>query len=277
MHPHVTERLTAAPAQGASWFPHSRSAERHQPGRADGLRTASEDALHPDLVAISNLWQADVRVDALRGEHEQLVAAATAAIQANKDAVAARDAAKAALDAVKVDEHANTRELDGYAQKRDTTKRMIDEGTAPDYAAAERQLANCIAKVDELETIGLGLLDRIEAATAALTAAEEVRRGAEGAEREARAALAARDGSLRVELKAALATREGAWKELPGDYQIPYTELRRRKRVALVNVVDGTCAACHMRVPPQKLNEVQLQRAVHTCVGCGGYLLPGQT
>lgn len=231
--------------------------------------------MHPDLVAISNLWQADVRVDTLRAEHEHLVSTVTGAIQAHKDTLAARDAAKAALDAAKGEERVNNRELDSYAQKRDATKRMLDDGSAPNYAAAERQLANCIALVDELETKGLDLLDRVDAATTALAAAEKALVDAVAAERAARQALAARDAPLRVELTDALQVREGAWAELPFDYQTPYSELRRRKRVALVNVEEGTCTVCHMRVAPQKLNEVQMKRAVHTCVGCGGYLLPG--
>lgn len=231
--------------------------------------------MHPDLVAISNVWQVDVRVDALRAEHERLVAAANAAIAAHKEAVAARDAAKAALDAMRAEERKNNRELESYVQKRDTTKRMMDDGSTPDYATSERQLANCIAKVDELETIGLDLLDRVEAATAALAQAEDARGKAEAAEKEARQALGARDASLRAELTAALKEREAVWKDVPVDYHTPYNELRRRKRPALVNVVDGACAVCHMRVPPQKMNEVQLKRGVHVCVGCGGYLLPG--
>jgi predicted nucleic acid-binding Zn-ribbon protein len=231
--------------------------------------------LHPDLVAISNLWQADVQVDTLRAEHEHLVSVATAAIKAHKDAVAARDAAKAALEATKTEDRANNRELDSYVQKRDTTKRMIDEGTAPDYAAAERQLARCRELVDDLETKGLELLDRLEAATKTLAEAEKARVKAEDDEREARKALGARDASLRVELTAALKVREAAWAELPPDYHVPYTALRQKKRIALVNVVEGSCSVCHMRVAPQKANEVQMKRAVHTCVGCGGYLLPG--
>jgi predicted nucleic acid-binding Zn-ribbon protein len=230
--------------------------------------------LHPDLVAISNVWQADVRVDTLKAEHERLSADVAQAVLAQKDAIAARDAAKATLDATKAEERANTRELDSYVQKRNATRKMIDEGTAPDYAAAERQLARCRELVDELETKGLDLLDRLEAGTAGLAAAEDARKKAEIAEREARQALAARDPGLRVELGAALQQREQGWSELPIDYRIPYGELRRRKRIALVNVVDNTCVVCHMRVPPQKVNEVQMKRAVHTCVGCGGYLLP---
>ncbi|MES2639828.1 MAG: hypothetical protein V4850_10110 [Myxococcota bacterium] len=231
--------------------------------------------MHPDLAAISNLWQADVRVDTLRAEHERLVSGVTGAIQAHKDAVAARDAAKAALAEAKAAERVNNRELDSYAQKRDATKRMIDDGSAPNYAAAERQLANCIALVDELETKGLDLLDAVDTTTAALAAAEKGLVDAVAAEKDARQALGARDAAIRVELTAALQVREGAWAELPHDYQIPYGDLRRRKRVALVNVDDGSCSVCHMRVAPQKLNEVMMKKAVHTCVGCGGYLLPG--
>lgn len=231
--------------------------------------------MHPDLVAISNVWHADVRVDGLRAEHERLVAATNAAIAAHKDAIATRDAAKAALDALKTTERANNRELDSYVQKRNTTKRMLDDGSAPDYGAAERQLANCIAKVDELETIGLDLLDRIEATTAELRAAEKLLAESIVAEGDARKALGARDAPLRVELTAAMAERDVQWKQLPADYHVPYNELRRRKRQALVNFQDNTCVVCHMRVPPQKANETQMNRAVHTCVGCGGYLLPG--
>ena len=164
--------------------------------------------MHPDLVAISNVWQADVRSDTLRAEHEKLVSATTAAIAANKQAVAARDAAIAALAALKDRERANNRELDTYTQKRDTTRRMIEGGTAPDYAAAERQLANCIAKVDEHETIALELLELIDAAVATKAAAETACGKAADAEKEARAALGARDAGLRTELAAALAERE---------------------------------------------------------------------
>jgi hypothetical protein len=220
------------------------------------------------------VWQADVRVDTLKAEHERLSAVVAAAIQAQKDALAARDAAKIALDAVKAEDRHNSRELDSYVQKRNATKKMIDEGAAPDYAAAERQLARCRELVDELETTGLELIDRVEAATAALAAAEDACVKAALAEREAKQALAARDPGLRIELGAALKDREAAWAELPVDYRIPYSDLRRRKRVALVNVVDGICSTCHMAVAPQKVNEVQMKRAVHTCVGCGGYLLP---
>src|SRR5688500_14855391 len=106
--------------------------------------------MHPDLVAISNVWQADVTADTLRAEHERLVAG----VRAAQAELASADAAVAATKAEAERAHAalrgTNRELDEYVQKRNTTRRMIDTGAAPDYAAAERQLAKCAESVDEL-------------------------------------------------------------------------------------------------------------------------------
>src|SRR4051812_41653993 len=108
--------------------------------------------MHPDLVYISNVWQADVRIDTLRTEHETLSAAIVRATKQRDAAEQAAAAAKETLDAVVKAERANARELDTYVKKRDESRRMINEGTSPDYAATERQLAQCIQLVDDYET-----------------------------------------------------------------------------------------------------------------------------
>ncbi|MFZ5476559.1 MAG: zinc ribbon domain-containing protein [Myxococcota bacterium] len=230
--------------------------------------------MHPDLVALSNVWQPDAASDRLRSEHESLTTAVARASEALKQAEAAKAAAAQALDALQKEERAVARELDGYVQKRDTTRKMIDGGTAPDYAAAERQLAQCSAKVDELETSALELMEKLDAARAEVKATTAATAKAGEVLAAARAALGARDASLRAELAEAQKRREAAFAELPHDLRTPYLEQRRRKRPALVNVVEGICSHCHMRIPPQKLNETVLHRAVHACPGCGGYLLP---
>lgn len=230
--------------------------------------------MHPDLVAVSNVWQVDSSLDRLRAEHEGLTGAVARATEARARAEKTRDEARAALDALVKSDRENGRELDSYVQKRDATRRMIDGGTAPDYAAAERQLAQCAAKVDELETSGLEILERIDGAKATLAAAEKALAKADEELRDARGALTARDAPIRAEMAALAPKREAAWAELPHVLRDPYADLRRRKRPVLVNVVEGSCSVCHMRVPPQKAIEVQLGRATHTCVGCQAFLLP---
>lgn len=230
--------------------------------------------MHPDLVAISNVWQRDADTDRLKAEHGVLAGAVTSANTALAAGRARVTAAEAALAAVKEEERKNARQREDYGAKRDATQRMIDSGTAPDYDAATRQLESCIRIVDELETTALELLDRLDAAQAELAAARADVAAAEAALATARAALTARDADLRAELGRVLEAREAAWAELPHEYRTPYTDLRRRKRRALVNVVENTCTECSMRVPPQRLVEVQMARAVHTCPGCQGYILP---
>lgn len=230
--------------------------------------------MHPDLVAISNVWQRDAALDLLKAEHDGLTGAVTAAQAALDGARATLAAAEATLDRVKKEERANNRSLDEYVQKRDTTRRMIDTGTAPDYAAAQRQLDNCLHIVDELETKGLGLLEELDAATDAVTAGKKAVAAAEATLATAREKLAARDAPIHEESAMLAKAREGAWAELPAIYRTPYHDLRRRKRRALVNVVEGNCVQCHMRIPPQRMVEVATFKAVHTCPGCQGYLLP---
>lgn len=230
--------------------------------------------LHPDLVAISNVWQPDAAMDALRAEHEALSSAVKRAIEAKAAANAAQLAAQAAVDQLRTEQRANTRDLEEYVQKRKSTQKMINEGTAPDYAAAERQLAKCSEIVDQLETAALELMEREDTTRAALLAAEEAVTTTTRTLAEARAALASRDAPIRAELAALLPRRDAALAELHPDLRAPYAELRRKKKRALVNTVDGVCQNCQMRVPANKVNEVALGRALHVCPGCNGWLLP---
>jgi predicted nucleic acid-binding Zn-ribbon protein len=230
--------------------------------------------LHPDLVAISNVWQPDAAIDALKAEHEGLSAAVKKAIEAKGSAEAAKAAAQAAVDTLRTETRANTRELEEYVAKRTSTERMINDGSAPDYAAAERQLAKCSEIVDQLETRALELMETEDSARAALAAATDAVAQATHTLDEARAALGTRDAPLRAELAALLPRKEAAWAQLHHDLRAPYSELRRKKRRVLVNTVEGVCQTCQMRVPANKVNEVALGKALHVCPGCGGYLLP---
>lgn len=230
--------------------------------------------MQSDLVAISNVWTPDSALDHLRAELEGLQGTLARAEKVLADAVATRAAAVAHLDELQKRERANARELDTYAQKRDATRKMIEGGTAPDYAAAERQLANCLAKVDELETIGLELLDQLDAGRDAIKAADRAITTATLDRDDAKAALTAREPGLRAEAADAHGKRTAAWAQLPHELRGPYEDLRRKRRPALVNTEEGICTTCHTHVGQQRIAEVALGRAVHKCPGCGGWILP---
>lgn len=230
--------------------------------------------MHPDLVAISNLWQIDHRNDQLRAEHEGLASAVRAADTALKAAEARLAELDARRDANTQTARRNDRELADYADKRDRTRKMIETGTAPDYAAAERQLAQVLEIVDRLETAALELMEGAEAmATERLVAAREVE-DARRALTAAREALGARDAPIRSELTELIAARPPVADALPHEYRAAYAQLRQRKRPALVNTKDNMCQGCQTKIPAQRCVETALARAVHTCPGCQGWLLP---
>ena len=53
-----------------------------------------------------------------------------------------------------------------------------------------------------------------------------------------------------------------------------YETIRARKvGTAVVTVVRGACGGCHTQQPPQKVNEIRKQDALHHCDFCGRFLL----
>lgn len=231
--------------------------------------------MHVDLALISNLWSADSGMDRLRAEHESLANAVRTGVTTLAQAETDLAAAIKHRDAETLKTRANDRELSGYLGQRDRTRTMIETGTAPDYAAAERQLAQVLVIIDQLETKALELMESVEAAVKALADAEKSKSKAVAALAEARAALAARDAPIRAELTALAVRQKAAAAELPGDYRGAYAEQRRRKRPAITNTNEGgICANCGMKARPQLLSEVAMDRAVHACAGCGAWFLP---
>jgi predicted nucleic acid-binding Zn-ribbon protein len=230
--------------------------------------------VHPDLVAISNLWQVDHQNDQLREEHERLAGATRAAAATLKAAEASTAAAVGEVERVRGATRSNDRELADYVDKRDRTRKMIDTGTAPDYGAAERQLAQVLEIVDRLETNALELLEATENAAATLAEAKRDEEKATAALAEARAALAARDAPIRAELTELIARRPPLLAEVPAELRSTYAQLRQRKRPALVNTADNTCRTCQTRIPTQRVVETTFARAIHNCPGCGAWLLP---
>ncbi|MSP62009.1 MAG: hypothetical protein EXR72_17095 [Myxococcales bacterium] len=230
--------------------------------------------MHPDLVLISTLWQLDHQSDLLRAEHDALANAVRAADAAMKVVEVQLAAISVQRDDTILRTRRNDRELADYLDKRDRTRRMIDTGTAPDYAAAEKQLGQVLEIVDRLETAALELMESIEAADLARAGAQREFEVLKQGLTVARAALGARDAPIRAELTDLLGRRPAAADGVPVDYRSPYAYQRQRKRPALVNTREQMCQTCQTRIPGQRIVETTLARAVHTCPGCAGWLLP---
>lgn len=230
--------------------------------------------MHPDLALISDVWGYDRQLDQHRAEIERLAADVTRAERESAAADQRLADARPPLAALKDQERVKGRELEQYQEQRDRTRRMIETGATPNYAASEKQLQQTGAIIDRLETEILDLMDRREAAERALRILERDQAAAQQARAAAQQARAEREPGLRAGIADLLPKREAAWREVPGDWRSPYEELRRKRRPALVNIEEGVCQSCQMRITPQWAIDVRMGRAVHQCPGCRGFLLP---
>lgn len=229
--------------------------------------------MHADLVLISNMWQADSSIDRLKAEFETLSQAVTRTTTEVEKLTTEQKTITGKIDALRATERAKTRELEDYQGRKAQTQRLIDSGT-PNYTAAERQLQQCNTILDGLETDLLGLMDEIDTHTTARAANEKALKKAQEEQEAASSAKKAREPEIRATIATLLQDREAAWKVFPGPWQGHYLDLRRKKRAALVNVEEETCTTCRIKVPAQRIVEVQLDRTVHTCPGCLGFILP---
>ena len=230
--------------------------------------------MHPDLALISDVWGHDRQLDQHRAEIERLAADLARADREVTSLDQRLNEARPRLAAMRDQERVKNRELEQYQEQRDRTRRLIDTGATPNYAASEKQLQQTNAIIDRLETELLDLMDQREGAERALRLLERDHAAATQAKTAAAEAKAAREPELRAGIAALLPKREAAWREVPTDFRSPYEELRRKRRPALVNIEEGVCQGCQMRITPQWSIDVRMGRAVHQCPGCQGFLLP---
>ena len=156
-------------------------------------------------------------------------------------------------------------------RQRDQAQRALDAGTQAD--AAQRQIDACTAKMDDLETELLMLMDDIEEGQAHLSTlqsdladAQSVLEEATPPAREAVRALQERKAALESE-------RSGHHAALPADLQRRHDNLAARHRTAIAWFKDNTCQRCQHGVPLKRGSDAVRGLLVH-CDGCGRWLLP---
>lgn len=228
--------------------------------------------MHPDLLRLAELTDADLELDRVTKELEDARRAPADAEAAELEAMRARDAAQAALAEARSREGALIRKLDMYRSQKAGAVRVLETG-AGNPAAAERQIEQCDAIVDESETELLYVMEELDTLRAALDDAERslaqagVARG--DADREAPGRIAA----LEAEQAAVQARRDALFAGLPHDLQQRYPLVRKRRRTAVARVQkDNSCSGCRMQVGLQQVADIK-RGLLEACRGCGRWLM----
>ncbi len=142
-----------------------------------------------------------------------------------------------------------------------------------EYTAMDLEIKGLKADNSVLEEEILKLLDVVDQAKAKCAKQKELLAGDEKKSKEALGKLSERSS----EIEAELATREEKRKayvpnieaKLIGQYE---KILKGREGLALVPVRHSACGGCHMGLPPQVVNEIQLQEKMIVCESCARIL-----
>ena len=230
--------------------------------------------MHPDLVLIVNLWDLDQQVD----EAKDRAAALKAEVTNTQERIGAMTAQMEQLGEQVVgilEKEAGVQaELDKYIMRTQRTRALLDGHKAVDFMTVEKQLAQCQERVSALED------ELLELMTARETLQEEsneceVRRGQLSTKKDqAHERWVAEGQEIRAHLEQVWPNRQAAAELLNRELAKRYTGFRQRTLVPVTTVQNKFCRACNVSVQDQMRLEVQAGRRIHTCRGCGRWLLP---
>ena len=224
--------------------------------------------MQEELFVIRDLHNIDAEIDAARARLAEMVGRVRQTTAEVSEAKAALAEIEAAVAAVQEEERTLNRRMEEYILRRDRTRGLIDAGKVSDFITASRQLDQCEQIVDELETEVLDRMERREELEGKSAAAGARLAAGRAADTEARQPYHQEAPTLKSRIETLTAQRVPLLGRLNPDYRRQYSDLRGRGKLALCNITDAACSACHETPPPQVIIEVGAGTRIHSCRGC---------
>ena len=141
------------------------------------------------------------------------------------------------------------------------------------YRALEREIREQMGRVRELEEREIALMEGAEELKRAVADCEQVLQQEESSVAGDIAALDERLSHIEGEIAEARKNREGMTEGIDEAWLSRYTRIFNNKGdYALVPVENGTCGGCHMKVPPQLVQDAKRGDAMVSCSYCGRLL-----
>lgn len=237
-----------------------------RPGGREGLRVREQ------LRALVKLAEIDAKAraidDRLRGIPQELQERRQA-VERLQDLVERQG--RALLDAERL---LASQEQDLAARNEALSKAKSKSAKAKngrEAEAAERELEAVRRSIKDGETHRDGLKERIERMRSSLSEPEKALEEARADLATAEAELEGRLAALREERAGVVMGREVFAQQIPKDHMRVYDRIVKGKPPAVCEVVAGSCAACRMAVPPQRLAQIQ-RGEILNCQSCLRFL-----
>lgn len=148
-------------------------------------------------------------------------------------------------------------------------QRLMEIKDNIEYKAMLKEIAFKEDRKDQKETEVLELLEQIESCTAHLESLHQESSVLQEALEKSRAEVQAEMAQRQEQLQTLLAQREEIEKAIPKQLVRRYDFIREKRHgLAIAEVRQGVCQACHMNLPPQKFIELQMDKELMTCPHC---------
>jgi hypothetical protein len=221
-----------------------------------------------ELLASLQLLDQSLRTKTLAVEEGQgRVGALEEAVRAQNAAAEAARAELAALTARQND--LESRLGANEAKMKDRRMRLARIRNDKDLGVARRDVELLKEETGALETELIGILEQVESAGAKLRGFEEELGRLRGEMEKEASDLRETVERLSGEIERERGERGGLVKDLDDELRRKYEMIfSRRGGVAVVEIREGICQGCRMRVPPQLFNQIQRNEQVFLCPSC---------
>jgi predicted nucleic acid-binding Zn-ribbon protein len=221
------------------------------------------------IQALLELSRVDVQIAELEDEKSGLPAARAALHQEREKALAAVEAAQAALIAAEQEQRrheAAVADREALVKKLEGQQHQIKTNEA--YTVLLHEIDQARAAISDAETKILEAMEQIESARTALERARAAAKGSEDRVAQQERVFAERETSLDQTLGNLRRDRAA----LVGGVEAPllqrYDRIVVRRRPAVAIADKGKCLGCHVSLPPQVVLELRRGVGLHTCGNC---------
>ena len=221
-----------------------------------------------DVLANLQIIDQSLRAKTLAVEEGQgRVAALEEAVQAQSAAAASARGELTAVSARQQD--LETRLSANETKLKDRRMRLARIRSDKDLGVARREVDLLKEETGTIENELISVLEHVEVVGAKLRGIEEelarLRAAMETEAAELRETVSRLSGEIERERSVRNALVEGLDGDLRRKYEMIFS---RRGGLAVVEIREGTCQGCRMRVPPQLFNEIQRNEQVILCPSC---------
>jgi predicted nucleic acid-binding Zn-ribbon protein len=158
---------------------------------------------------------------------------------------------------------------DAKATLKDRSQRMNRVRTERELRANEREVSDLHDQIVELEEALLVVMQRVEDVEHRLEELNAERKQLEEADHRQLSDEADRIEALRRDLVREQEARSSVADQLETRIRQRYEQVfKRRGGHAVVEVRSGSCAGCHMHIPPQTVIEIMTSGALRVCPSC---------